>query len=103
MIEDDKSSKDNKSLELIDPELPESRNVPTGAKFLKQTVETIDGLLVCTGCYNPDVTPDVEGDEKNYQGHRDFPRITELYKPTKIFHDVNDCMDFVFETEQYCG
>jgi len=101
VIDDD--DKTGKSVELVDPELPESRNVPTGAKFVKQTVETCDGLLVCTGCYNPEIRAEVEGDEKNYQGHRDFPRITELYKPAKILNDVDGCIDYIFEKQEYCS
>ena len=34
-----------------DPELPDSRNMPPGTKFHKQTVNDFMGLLVCTGAY----------------------------------------------------
>ena len=34
-----------------DPELADSRNMPPGTKFHKQTVKDFMGLLVCTGVY----------------------------------------------------
>jgi hypothetical protein len=36
-----------------DPDLPPSRNVPTDACFHRQTVETVESLLVLTGVYRP--------------------------------------------------
>jgi HAD superfamily hydrolase (TIGR01456 family) len=36
-----------------DPDLPSSRNVPTDACFHRQTVETVESLLVLTGVYRP--------------------------------------------------
>ena len=101
----DTLDKDAKLAELIDPELPESRNVPTSAKFLKQTVEDVISILVCTGVYKPGISPEPgkeEVDEKCYHGHRDFPQITELYKPRKTCDNVEKAIDFILEREQIC-
>lgn len=97
--------KDAKLAELIDPELPESRNVPPSASFSRQTVEDVTSILVCTGVYKPGVSPEPgkeEGDEKTYHGHRDFPHITELYKPTTTVEDVDAAIDYILAREQIC-
>jgi hypothetical protein len=88
---------------VYDPELPESRQIPKEASFSKQTVDQIEGLLVCTGVFKPGQTHEEDGDEKNYQGHRDFPRITELYKPTHTFNDVSEAIDYILEKEGFCS
>lgn len=36
-----------------DPDLPASRNVPLDARFHRQTVETVESVLVLTGVYRP--------------------------------------------------
>lgn len=92
-----------KEAELIDPELPQSRNVPDGAAITKQSVTQCMGILVCTGVYKPDTCPEPgtdDGNEKNYPGHRDFAKITELYKPERTLRDVEAAIDFIFEQEQ---
>lgn len=99
----DSSNKDTYASEVYDPELPQSRQIPQEAAFSKQTVDRIESLLVCTGVYRPGQNEDVEGDEKNYQGHRDFPRISELYKPTKTFDDVSQAIDYILEKEKFCS
>lgn len=93
------ADENDKTSENYDPELAESRNVPHGATFIDQTVDTVESILVCTGVYKPGVAPEKEGDEKNYHGHRDFPRITELYKPTKLVQDVYDAIEYILEKE----
>ena len=94
------ADENSKVSENYDPEIPECRNVPLGATFSEQTVERVESILVCTGVYKPGVEPDKEGDEKNYHGHRDFPRITELYKPTKLVQDVYDAIEYILEKEE---
>ena len=91
--------KDSKQADSYDPELPESRNVPTGSNFNTQTVTQSMGVLVCTGVYKPGVEKDMEGDEKNYHGHRDFPYNAKLYKPTKTVEDVDDAVRYILERE----
>ena len=103
--EADPSDKEAKLAELIDPQLPGSRNIPTSAVFSKQTVEEVTSVLVCTGVYKPGVNPEPgkeEGDEKNYHGHRDFPKITELYRPTTTVDDVSAAIDYILDREQIC-
>jgi len=94
------SAKDIYLNEIYDPELPESRQIPKSATLSKQTVDQVESLLVCTGVYKPNQSHEEGGDEKNYQGHRDFPRITELYRPTHTFTDVNEAIDYILEKEQ---
>lgn len=72
-----------KKADLFDPELPQSRNMPLSAELLPQTVSECKGLLVCTGCYVRGLSPEKEGSEKSYKGHRDFPYNNELYKPDR--------------------
>ena len=84
---------------ISDPELPQSRNIPPGTSFNKQTMETMEGVLVCTGVYKEGVEPENEGDEKNYPGHRDFARLPELYRPSKICKDVHEALQYIMETE----
>ena len=61
------------------------------------------GVLVSTGCYVPgSVSPEKEGSEKSYKGHRDFPYNNELYKPEVILGDVNDAIEYILNREQIC-
>lgn len=92
-------NKDSKNDEAYDSELPESRNVPTGTTFNAQAVTQSMGVLVCTGVYKPGVEKDMEGDEKNYHGHRDFPYNAKLYKPTKTVEDVYEAIQYILEKE----
>jgi len=89
-----------KCSEELDPELPLSRNIPVGTDFEKQTIEECHGILVCTGVYKPGMESEKEGDEKNYHGHRDFPRIPSLLKPYKTVDDVYDAISLILEKEQ---
>jgi HAD superfamily hydrolase (TIGR01456 family) len=82
-----------------DPELPGSRNAPSGSHFNQQTVSQSLGVLVCTGVYQPGVEKDTEGDEKNYHGHRDFPYNAKLYQPTRIATDVEEAVRYILERE----
>jgi hypothetical protein len=99
----DESNKENK-LSLIDSDLPESRNIPGGTSLSKQTVDKVISILVCTGVYKPGVMPEPGSDEEEekqyYHGHRDFPKINELYKPTKIVSNVDEAIDFILQHEK---
>ena len=83
---------------LVDPELPSSRNIPADASLSKQTVEEIEGVLVCTGVFKPDRERN-ESDEKHYHGHRDFPPNSELYKPSKTTSDVETAIEYILQKE----
>ena len=65
------TDKESRLAELIDPDLPMSRNVPPSAHFYPQTVVHMKSILVCTGVYKPDVDPEPgtdDANEKNYEG-----------------------------------
>jgi HAD superfamily hydrolase (TIGR01456 family) len=97
-------SREARAIENIDTELPPSRNVPVTAHFHQQTVETVEGILVCTGIYSPGgpaPEEDVEGGEKIDHGHRDFPKNNELRKPIIICDDVNTSIDYILEKEDF--
>ena len=83
-----------------DPELPESRNIPTGAELKAQTVVDVETILVCTGVYKPGTSVARDDGEKNYHGHRDFEHNPELYKPTKICTDTCEAVEYILEKEQ---
>jgi len=89
---------DSKAIEF-DDELPASRNVPSTAKFFPQTVESVVGLLVCTGVYKKGEKLDTEGDEDIFHGHRDFPNTSELQNPKETFDDVDGAIDYILEKE----
>jgi HAD superfamily hydrolase (TIGR01456 family) len=98
----DESDKENK-LALIDSDLPESRNIPDGTSLSKQTVDKVISILVCTGVYKPGIMPEPgseEEEEKHYHGHRDFPKINELYKPTKLVANVDEAIDYILQHEK---
>jgi len=80
-----------------DPDLPYSRNVPPGTKFIPQSVDTMESILVCTGVYKKGDDP--EGDGKSYHGHRDFPQNTELNVPTFICEDADEAIDYILLNE----
>ncbi|KAK2185800.1 hypothetical protein NP493_222g02042 [Ridgeia piscesae] len=87
-------------LDYFDSQLPASRNVPAGTRFERQTVEDVCSVLVCTGVYVPGVSPEQQGEEKCYHGHRDFPKMPDFYKPTTIVNNVRDAVRYVVEREQ---
>lgn len=88
--------------QLLDPHLPESRNVPSDASFYPQTIERVVPLLVCTGVYRhgTDQEPGVT-DGRWHHGHRDFPKSAELDKPEKICGDVDHAIDYILERENF--
>lgn len=98
-------SSEARAIENTDTELPESRNVPAAAEFLPQTVDTVEGILVCTGVYSAatGLAPeeDLEGFEHIHHGHRDFPKNNELKKPIIICDDVNTAIDYILEKEDF--
>lgn len=91
--------RDSRLIELYDDQLPASRNVPFSAKFFPQTVDNVEGLLVCTGVYKKGSKLEVRGNEKNFHGHRDFPNSSELQKPSETFDDVDAAIDYILEKE----
>jgi hypothetical protein len=100
----DPGSLEARIAENVDPELPESRNVPPTAQFYPQTVDTVEGVLVCTGVYTPGgpaPEEDPEGCEHLHHGHRDFPKNNELKKPIIICDDVNTAIDYILEKEDF--
>lgn len=86
--------RDSRYVELYDDELPACRNVPLKAKFFPQTVDTVKGLLVCTGVYKKGTVLEEVG-----SGHRDFPNDSELQQPAKTLDDVDAAVDYILETE----
>lgn len=99
----DESDKENKS-SIIDSSLPESRNIPRGSNLTRQSAEKIISILVSTGVYKPGVGPEPWADEEEekqfYHGHRDFPKINELYKPTKKCDNVDEAIDYILQQEK---
>lgn len=83
--------------EFKDPDLPDSRNIPPGTKFLPQTVDTMESILVCTGVYRKGEDP--QGDGSYHHGHRDFPKNTDLHMPTCICEDANDALEYILLNE----
>ena len=57
-------------------------------------------LFTSKGVYKPGQEHDKEGDEKHYAGHRDFPKITDLYKPHKTFEDVYGAIEYILQEEK---
>ena len=97
-------SREARIQENVDTELPNSRNVPATAQLNPQTVDAVEGILVCTGVYSPGgpaPEEDVEGAEMIHHGHRDFPKNNELRKPIIICDDVNTAIDYILEKEEF--
>jgi len=86
-----------KLTELKDPDLPESRNIPVGTKFLPQTVDAMESVLVCTGVYRKGEDP--QGDGSYHHGHRDFPKNTDLHVPTCICDDAKEALEYILLNE----
>jgi HAD superfamily hydrolase (TIGR01456 family) len=111
-----------------DPDLPASRNVPLDVRFHRQTVESVESVLVLTGVYRPPAAAhsgtvrtvsedsgagsssseedDEEGDDDAvdndyYHGHRDFPNNAELRKPTTIRDDVCSAIEYILQKESF--
>ena len=98
-ISNDDENGNKEQLDYFDSELPASRNVPAGTTFEKQTIQEVCSVLVCTGVYVPGVSPEQQGEEKCYHGHRDFPKIPDFYKPTTIVDNVYDAVKYIVDRE----
>ncbi len=73
--------------------LPMSRMLPTGAKFMPQTVTHSEGILVGTGIYNPLSKRSVS------HTHEAFPLDRELVKPSVFKPTCFDAMHHIFVKE----
>ncbi len=93
---------DCKDVERVDPELPESRNIPPGAVLRKSTVGECFSVLVCTGVHRPGQQLGEDAAEKHYKGHRDFPANPSLQKPKKLCTDVEEALQFILDREGVC-
>lgn len=97
-------SREARMQENVDTELPNSRNVPATAQLNPSTVDTVEGILVCSGVYSPGgpaPEEDVEGAEMIHHGHRDIAKNNELRKPIIICDDVNTAIDYILEKEEF--
>lgn len=102
-----------------DAGLPSCRNVPPAAEFHRQTVNTVVPILVRTGVYrgpasdskdrsssvssseeeDEDGSVEDHTDQRDFQGHRDFPNNAELRKPQRICDDVVSAIDYIMSRE----
>jgi len=97
-------SREARIQENVDTELSNSRNVPATAQLNPQTVDAVEGILVCTGVYSPGgpaPEEDAEGAEMIHHGHRDIGKNNELRKPIIICDDVNTAIDYILEKEEF--
>jgi len=99
-------SQEDQLIELVDPTLPDSRNVAHNAVLHRQTVTSVIPILVCTGIYKPDKENNVEGVEDSdteeqlfHHGHRDFPKNDDLQKPEITCQDVSVAVNAILERE----
>jgi len=115
-----------KDVDSGDVELPACRVVPPPAAFHRQTVDTVVPILVRTGVYrgpaaadcgdrSPSLSSSEEeeeveeeeeadsgvGDERDFQGHRDFPNNAELRKPECVCDDVAAAIDYILGREEW--
>ena len=77
---------------------PKSRIIPSSAKFHKQTVQNIEGLLVSTGVYNP--TQSKKKDNGDHS-HRDFDVDSNLPIPSKYVEDIDCAITYALQKENY--
>jgi HAD superfamily hydrolase (TIGR01456 family) len=98
--ESEDMSKENKYVESMDPELPESRNVPRRTSLHPSTVRECCSILVCTGVYKPSQESSHSEGEKPYQGHRDFPANPDLQKPVTTKQDVEEAVQYILKREK---
>lgn len=73
--------------------LPQSRRIPEGAKFLPQTVEHVEGILVGTGIFNP------HAKEHLSHSHDSFPLDADLLKPSCFQPTCYDAVHYIFTKE----
>ena len=78
--------------------LPRSRAIPSSAKFHKQTVQKIEGLLVGTGVYSPNTSTKKDNGDHS---HRDFDVDSDLEKPTKYVADIDSAISYALAKENF--
>jgi len=111
-----------KDVDCHEAGLPPCREVPPSAGFHLQTVDTVVPVLVRTGVYrgpasdsddssasssvssSDDEAEDddvgADSDQRDFQGHRDFPNNAELRKPQRICEDVEEAIEYILIREE---
>lgn len=67
----------------------------------KNSVESCESILVCTGVYRPDSTAPKETEETVFHGHRDFCFDPSLLQASHIVQDVDEAVQLAFKKENW--
>ena len=83
-------------------DLPHSRSIPANMSLRRQSVKSIESVLVGTGVYNLEKEKQKSSTEEDvYHGHRDIVHEPELAKPSRFVHDVYYGIKHILEQEKF--
>ena len=80
-------------------ELPQSRVIPKDTHLRRQSVRSVESVLVGTGVYSPE--SEENKDDEVYHGHRDIVFEPELAKPSIFVPDVYHGIQHILEHEGF--
>lgn len=82
-------------------DLPHSRSIPASISRRRQSVKSMESVLVGTGVYNVERESQKTDEEEVYHGHRDILHEPELAKPSRFVSDVCYGIKYILEQESF--
>lgn len=80
--------------------MPECRAIPKSPTLYKQTVRSMESVLVGTGVFKPGTNLGSKGPNV-YHGHRDIENEPELTKPSRFSDDVYHGIEYILKRENF--
>ena len=82
-------------------DLPSCRTIPASVSLRRQSVKSMQSVLVGTGVFRPEKETTKSEDDDVYYGHRDILHEPELAKPSRFVPDVCHGIKYILEQEKF--
>lgn len=95
------SNRDNGNSDEESDDLPNCRTIPTNVSLRRQSVRSIESVLVGTGVFNLEKEKEKCKDDDVYHGHRDILHEPHLAEPSQFVPDVCHGIQYILEQENF--
>ena len=96
------SNRENGNSDEESDTLPNCRTIPTNVSLRRQSVRSMESVLVGTGVFNLEKESKKSKEEEEvYHGHRDILHEPELAKPSRFVPDVCHGIQYILEQENF--
>ena len=82
-------------------DLPSCRTIPTSVSLRRQSVRSMESVLVGTGVFCPEKEKNKSEEDDVYHGHRDILHEPELAKPSRFVPDVCHGIQYILKQEKF--